>query len=359
MIPTKLNNWETLRKNQSNFDMKAISDMFDNGSLFDLITYFMTFTPMSAQIKKMAKYPLTNFSFSGKLNAKDFYKDFFTRHSSLSSEGHTLEEIGLETLGFGNSFVSLYIPFVRTFKCEACGRIFKTADILKKNKKVTILKKGIEATCPNCKKNVKMAVKDTKNKKDIHNCKIIRWPLSDMDIKYVPFTGARYYYYSVPSYIKTIAKEGKDLEYLDTVKWQVLYAAKKDKVIKFKSDAIFHMRCPSINGLSLAWGMPLMMPSMPTLMHIQQLRKANDVAAEERSKARDVIYPMPVPGVDAPALNINMQTWGMFMKREQNKHKQDPGRTTYSPVPVGKVSLGGDARALMVYPEIKQSQEED
>src|SRR5210317_1003488 len=92
---------------QSNFDMKTLSDFFTNREFLDLCTYYLTFDLLSAQVRKLAKYPIQPFIFSGGEKTDALYQKFFNEYLDMGESGHVLEEIGIEVLGYGNSFISL------------------------------------------------------------------------------------------------------------------------------------------------------------------------------------------------------------------------------------------------------------
>lgn len=345
---------------QMPIETKALEELFRNRKFIDYCTYFMTLDPLSAQVRKLAKLAITEFSFEGDENINKLYQETFQK-LGMHAGGHMLDEIGMELLGYGSSMVSMYYPFRRLFVCSSCKKAMNIDDVVKDHKVIKdykVHKRGIEGSCPLCKKRSLLVVRDTKTtSKD--RCKLTRWSLKDMDIKYIKPTGDRIFIYRPGASEKKYIKDERDRDHWAVVPWEIIRAVHDNEAeLRIYPDALFHLRGPSINGLDSPWGLPIILPALLLAMHMQMLRKANDVAAHDRSMAHTFISPRPVPGEGHPAARINLEKWSSFTATEVAMHRMDPARRSYMPFPLEITNVGGDAKVLMLYPEIRQVQED-
>jgi len=345
---------------QTPIETKALEELFKSRKFIDYCTYFMTLDPLSAQVRKLAKLAITEFSFDGDEDLNKLYQETFQK-LGMHAGGHTLDEIGMELLGYGNSAVSMYYPFKRLFICSNCKQAMNINALEKDHKIIKdfkVHKKGVEGVCPLCKKRGFLRVNDTRSTSK-ERCRLTRWSLKDLDIKYIKPTGDRIFLYRPGASEKKYIKDERDVDHWAVVPWDIIRAVHDNEAeLRIYENTLFHLRGPSINGLDSPWGLPIILPALLLAMHMQMLRKANDVAAHDRSMAHTFMFPLPQAGEGHPATRINLEKWASFTATEVSMHRQDPARRSYVPFPMGMVNVGGDAKVLMLYPEIRQVQED-
>lgn len=255
---------------------------------------------------------------------------------------------------YGNSFVSLYLPFLRMLKCTTC----KTQrNINKVDYKFKWKDASFRWTCGAC-NNICITKVDDLVDVRLPNAKkmnIIRWDPKLMDIEFNPITGESIYYYTIDKDMKTKIQAGNK-HLLNTTPIGFLRAIKENKVFKFEEDQLFHMKVDAPAGVNAEWGMPSLTSTLNDFYHAAILKKANEALSLEFIVPFRVLHPAQANTNGDPTVMLNMGRWMDETRNNLRKHRRDPLHLQLSPVPLGVTQLGGDGRALMVLPEIEAAE---
>ena len=303
-------------------------------------------------IKKFAEYAITDISYSSpspkiEANATKVFEDIMQLKATLiniSNDFHL----------YGNSFLSIYRPFIRNLVCTKCN---KTHNVEKTPYKWNTSKFAYEIKCMKCGYKGIAKVKNTKLR-NINRLRVIRWDPKHIDIEFNPVTGESQYYYNFPDHIKREVKKAKPSPFiLDRMPWEYIQAMKAKKLFKFNTNKIFHLKNPSPAGVSQEWGFPGLLCALKPYFYTAVLKKANEATAFERLKPWRILYPEGNNQLANPATMINLGKWKSELQTAIKTWRRDPDTVKISPVPVGMQQIGGDGRALLLNNEIKMEEE--
>ena len=338
--------------------LEELRGLLEDKSFFDLCNYYMGLDILGTAVRKMASYVTTSINYSSPNEGlTNLYKTILDDGVKVVNE---LKSIGEEALGYGNSIISVYIPFKRHLHCRNCGERIKMGKFLatNKKKKPIVKKDHIKGFCHHCKEdNVHIKVKDV-NIRDYKKIKIIRWKLKQVDLEHMDLTGRTIYSYKLDSQTSNKIK-GLDVNYWSDYPLAVLQLGmEEEKVVNLSEDRVYHMKGFSLPNLNSAYGLPIILPAVLLAMHVQQLRKINDVVAQEHCNLHKVFFPMPQAGQD-PIKMVNQASVKQYIDDMLKKQREDPASANYIPIPLGYINTSGEGRSNLVYPEIKQTIEEE
>lgn len=314
--------------------------------LFQYTKYYYRTNPVIAPtIDKMAEYPITSFV----IDQQD--DEFKEKVLGLIDTDLELREniiaMGQDWGVFGNSFVSILYPFIRYIICKKCG--------YRKNIEHTDKWKYTDGKwrmfCFNCKMDSEAYIEDSWVR-DPKRLKFHRWTVEQIDIQYNPFTGDREYYYRISPRERKLIQSGVK-HYIAKTPKVFLSAVKNGKDVRLNKENLFHFKRTSISDDQLAWGMPVMYPALKEAFHWQVLRKANEAISFQYIIPLTIIFPQP-HGEANPYTHLNTSTWKNFVEGQINRWKRDPNHIPVMPIPLGSQQIFGNARALMVGPEMQQ-----
>jgi len=321
--------------------------------MFQWLEYlYANFGQVYPVIKKFSEYAITEIVYNSTSNkVKTNAKKVFDKKLQMKA---TLINVSNDFHLYGNSFTSLYRPFIRYLNCKKCSQRHNA-----ENTPYTWDPKNFAylIRCTKCKHHGRALVKNVKLR-DVNRLRIIRWDPKQMEIEYNPVSGESQYYYNFPEYLKKELKKKNPSPFiLDRMPWEYVQAMKSKKLFKFKSDKIYHMKNPSPAGVSQEWGFPGLLSALKPYFYTAILKKANEAIAFERLTPWRVLYPQGSSASNDPSQYINMKKWRTELQSAMREWKRDPNMVKLSPIPVGMQQIGGDGRALLLSNEIKMEEE--
>ena len=194
--------------------------------------------------------------------------------------------------------------------------------------------------------------------REISKISIVHWDLMNIDIKYNSITGDHFYFYTVPIDLSNAIRRG-DMDLVKTTRLEVIEAVRRRKQLKLMSDNVYHLKRPApqyIIPSERGWGIPVVMPVMKDIFHIKVLKKGNEMIAFDHIVPLRLLFPTGTGDI-SPHATINLSTWRAKIEAEIQKWRVDPNYVSIMPLPLGMQNLGGDARLLMVTPEIKMTED--
>ena len=313
--------------------------------LFEMLYIFATTHPQIKPIvMKLAKYPITKIIISSDSPGQEALEKKW--EEALEGEINIYEHaegMGLDYMGYGNSFVTVHRPFVRSYRCEVCKQesIAQEVNYFIRNKKFV-------GNCPSCKKQVTFEGVDAPASK-LEDVRIVRIPPMQMAIVYNDLTGEKIFFRDVPQRLKeSLQKDGKpDKELIDRTPWVYIKAALENKKIRYASNRILHLCEPAPSSQNQYWGMPIIMAALKDAYLNQVFKKADETVANERAVPARFVYPQMTS--QDPLRTISLSRWSGEMARSLAVYRWDKNAIIPVPFPVGVAEIGGDAQRLTTY----------
>jgi hypothetical protein len=308
-------------------------------------------------IARMAEYPITSLVYNDQKksdlkNDKTItaWKEIFEKRLKIIN---VAKQVGMDLGAYGNSIASIHFPFKRMLTCGKCSNTFTAESAIKLKYKETYY----DGTCPKCNQQGRLEASDlaTKEKEKLN---IILWDLLFIEIKFNNITGESFYYYQVPPNIVDTVKRG-DLDFVNSLRVEILEAIKDNKQLKLKNDNVFHIKLagpqyfyPGERG----WGIPTVMPVLKDIFHNKILKKGNEMISFDHIVPLRIIFPQGTGDV-SPHATINLAGWRLKIEEELRKWKVDPNHISIMPLPIGVENFSGEAKLLMTTPEIRQTED--
>lgn len=328
--------------------------------------YFYTHPIINPVVYKMAEYPITELIYNKKIPPDEQTDEGNQEPDSLIVDSYksvmegTLDiksfliNCGLDYFTFGNTFVSISYPFTRYLVCQSCGKKSNIKGLPRKTWSYKAFKFMME--CPKCKDKGAAVVEDdhvVRNRKEL---RLLRWDPEDVNIHYNKLTGRSRYTYTIPENLKKSIRMGQQDDVEDTP-MRFLKAVQNNEDLQFEEKNFFHLKRCTLADKDQGWGKPLILPAMRDAFYLQILRKANEAIAFQYIVPLTVLFPQPHGNVD-PYKHMNLGKWRERVEQEIAQWKDDHNYIPIMPVPIGNQQIWGNAKALMVTPEIRALSEQ-
>jgi hypothetical protein len=305
--------------------------------------YFYTHFAIRPVIVKLAAYPITDLIYTGDDALVKKWK--YILDDLLNIKSHFIN-CGLDLNAMGNSITSMYFPFQRWLKCKHCQQ----SNLLDNMKEWTFKDLKWKGICLSCNDPGEFDAED-KYVRDIKKVNLIRWSIENIDIKFHEITGKAWYYYTIPQRVRK-AILSNDKQVIAETPLNFIQAVKEDKAIELHPDNVFHMKQVTLAEEDQGYGKPIILSAMRDAFYLQILRKANEAIAFQYIVPLTVIYPEANGSLD-PYRHVNLAEWRSRVEEEILKWKDDQNYIPIMPIPMGYKEIFGNAKALMVTPEIR------
>lgn len=305
-------------------------------------------------MKRVLSYFLTELEMSGEASdtEKKKYKDVLENNLSVMSFLNLLLE---DRLAYGNGFASIIVPFRRFLICPKTGNLYPLSVIY--NEKVFNFEFTgnfeFVATCPTTGWRGPWIVED-KPREESQQLVLKRWSPHELEILHDPYTDQVAYLWRIPEYYKRLVREG-NLYHLERASKQVLKAIKEDKLFRFRDNAIFHLKAPTLAGIrNLGWGIPTSLNNFRQIWYLQVLRRYNEAIALDYVIPFRLITPEPRNGSSSssgiamtdPMSAFNGNDMQSMFRQMVAKRRKDPASFQFLPFPVKYQMLAADANQL-------------
>ena len=351
-----------------------LPDIFDDvlGSLlptniydaFTISEYMMTTTPPFAAItNRVVRYFLTSISITGASGAnKEKYDRFIKRQLHLLDR---LGEIGNDLLVYGNSFVSVYLPFERMLTCPHCGTRYMARKI---DYKFDPGKMSFTGKCVRCGETVKFNRFDYPSPDQSRVC-VRRWNPKRFELRVHPVSGKTEYYYRLDE-DKLVARitsgKASDRFYIDESPWDFIEACCTRRgsgttLFKFKDESLLHIKVPALAGIEMyGWGMPPLLPYLKLAYYVQLMRRYDEAIAMDYIIPFRVISPSNLGNADGQdALTAaSMRGFVAAMQAMVERKRKNITDVQIAPYPIQYQMLGGEGKQLAPKDSIQQAMNE-
>lgn len=306
--------------------------------------YFYTHFAIRPTIVKLSAYPITDLIYTGDEELCSKWR--YILDTVLNVKSHFINA-GLDKHAMGNSVCSMFFPFQRRLKCQHC----QSQERIEGEEDWWSFKdlewKGV---CVHCKNGTVFEVMD-QYVQDVDRLNLIRWSIENIDVKYNEITGRSRYYYNIPNRIKR-AILSNDKQTIAETPLRFIQAVKEDKAIELHPDNVFHMKEITLAEEDQGYGKPIILSSMRDAFYLQILRKANEAIALQYIVPLSILFPESNASFD-PYRHMNLADWRAHIEEELMRWKDDPNYIPILPGPMGHKEIFGNAKALMVTPEIR------
>ncbi len=308
--------------------------------------YFLTNPLINAVSYKMAEYPITPLIFDEE-DTKIRDKWMNIAENILKIRGFQIET-GLDYFCYGNAFITMHWPFKKFLTCinESCKC---EVDISKAEYKFRNFQYLLH--CPKCKADGPAKVKDV-NVKDLKGIHPVRWNPEHIKIEHNDLTGESEYFFEIPNGVKNDVMMGKK-HIIEKIPHVFVEALKAQRVLRFTSDNMFHLKRPTIAQKDMGWGMPLILPVLKDTYYLQILRKAQEAIAQQHIVPLRILFPQAGSSSSDPYSTTDLGMWRKRIEAEIGKWRQDPNYIPVLPLPIGNETIGGEGKALMLHQEMR------
>lgn len=306
-------------------------------------------------MKRIASYFVTEVELAGQIShdEKDKIFDYLTDTIGVLPFVYLAL---LDRLCYGNSFVSVLVPFQRFLLCPHSRDMVTLKEVYENS--VYDFKFDSEfnfvATCPKTGWRGNWEVID-KPRDESQNLILKRWNPHEIEVLFDPYTDECSYLWRIPENYKRMVREG-NLFHLERVNKQVLTAIKHNQLFRFNKDAIMHLREPTLAGVrSMGWGLPPSLTHHRQLWYLQVLRRQHEAIGMDYIIPFRLITPAPRAGAGVmggvatqdPMAVYNGQEFHSQVRSLISRRRRDPAGWHVLPFPVNYQMLGADANNLV------------
>lgn len=308
-------------------------------------SYYYTNSFLRNVVTKLTEYPITEILYDQPIDSewKPRLDDILHKQLKIKS---FMVELGLDYFTYGNAFITASMKPKRFLKCGSCGHEEPINNVNYKLKKYSFY--------GNCKKcgmpDAPMRPIDDEIK-SFKNFRLHRWSPENIEIEYNSITGSTRYYYTVPNRIKKQINAG-NRTVLQDIPTVFLDSIRENKKIELSSENLFHFKYPTLAEEDMGWGKPLILPALKDIYYLQTLKRGNEAIANEHIVPKKAIFPANTTTLD-PYTQMNLGKWRTQIESQIEIWKKDPNHIGVFPIPIGYQELGGNARMLLLTPELK------
>lgn len=328
---------------------------------FAISEYMMATTPPFASVtNRVVRYFLTSLSITGASGAnKEKYEKFLRRQLHLLDR---LGEIGNDLLVYGNSFVSVFLPFERRLTCPKCGTIYMAKKI---DYRFDPNRMTFSGKCYRCGDTVTFNRADYPSP-DQSRITIRRWNPKRFELRTHLVSGKTEYYYRLDEdkLVSHITSGRKvDRFYVDESPWDFIEACCTrvglgTPLFKFKDESLLHIKVPALAGIEMyGWGMPPLLPYLKLAYYVQLMRRYDEAIAMDYIIPFRVISPGNVGNQDGQdALTLaSMSGFVAAMKAMVERKRRNITDVQIAPYPINYQMLGGEGKNLAPKENIQQA----
>lgn len=320
----------------------------DIKKVFEVVKYFYTVDGnIFTAINKMAEYPITDIIYEHPDPATvNIYKTIFEDYVEIKK---LLVEIGIDYNLYGNVFLSILPPFVRTFIGKRTGKEYTptkhngTPNWMTRDGKLFFRdKNGSEE---------EVDIVDLPAHR--YEFKILRWDPMSVELDYNELSGNTEYYYVLSKKVKNQLHTNPDW-LKDTPKVFIEAWLKGADKVKFNKTQFIAIQRPSaLFSEYKGWGMPLPIAALPAAFHKQMLRRTQNAILKDRMLPYRYVSPPVELITENSPLALNLEEWAEKVKQQLTQWRINPNNFGIMPVPVITGSLSGEGRQLLVFQEMQ------
>ncbi len=281
------------------------------------------------------------------------FKDLFTTHIDYRRE---LLGCAYDYLTFGNSFVSLYMPFKRFVRCSKCRLEQPLSEVdyhLDFNSvgRERLAWRRVRA-CPKCGNMDAYQVFDRRDA-DLSRLRLNRYDPADIELAQNRFSLRKEFFWRIPEETRRDILSRSRI-HIDDTPLEVLEAVAVNGRLRFDDDMMLHQSEVQISGLRTnGWGIPRSIANFRTAWLQQLTNKQDQAVAIDYTLGMRVISPTPTPGGMDPMVTTGMENFAPRVQAMVTQQRNNPVGYHVSPYPLQYQFLGGEGANLFPYEKLK------
>ena len=299
--------------------------------------------------RRVVSHFITDFDFSGEAGDKDERDDLYDYLREGLQLPATLLEAGEEWAAYGNSFYRLHFPFDRFLIDRRGDRLSEySLDLFGRDAKFDLKSLTYEVQdprSPGSNARVKLPFRDRRST-DMSRIKLRR--LDPRRVTLLPsfISGRCQYIYRFEEWLLREIQIGR-LNQVNETPLCMLKALAAGQDFLFNIDEIFHMKNPSISGVSNAgWGLPPTLANYRSLHQLQVYRKIDEAVGLDYMLPFRLFSPNFNGSVSDSSVNMLLTEWTSNIQAVISNRRKDGTSIHALPFPVNYQELGGQGKAL-------------
>lgn len=306
--------------------------------------YHLTMGIINAIDTKAAEYPVTDLII--KHSAKGVRSRWEELLLGILNYRMFQVETNMDVVVYGNAFVSPSYPFRKKLTCEHCNA---EMDAIETRPNWRYINHKFWLTCPKCGQVGYAKSKDDYSPR-FSELGLVRWNPEYVHVFTNESTGHVDYGLDIsPDFRSQIQMGRKDL--VATTPEIFLEAVRTKRSLVFDRSSVFHLRRATLG--TTQWGTPMLMPVLKDAFYMQIMKKANEALLLTNLIPQIFLFPQPATADANPFVHISLDEWRNQLRRELARQRMDPAYYAIMPFPIGHQVIGGDARQLLIMPEIR------
>ncbi len=301
-------------------------------------------------MERVAAHFITSIEFPDlDANEESSWRELFLTYINYRLE---LQACAHDYLCYGNSFVSLYLPFKRFFRCTGCkseqpiDEVDYRLDFLQAK---PYLKWNRINSCERCGNHEPYEMFDRRDP-DLARIRLNRYDPNDMEIGYNRFSQKKDFYWRLPNDVRTDILSGARIHIDDTPE-EVLQVVACNGRLRFDEDMLLHQGETMISGIpARGWGIPRSISNFRTAWLQQLNNKMDQAIAIDYTMGMRLISPAPTPGGQDPMVTHSMEQFVSRVGQICQNHRNNPTGYYTIPYPMNYQFIGAEG-ANMLPPE--------
>jgi len=283
-------------------------------------------------------------------------KDFFTNHLDYRTELSTAAD---NFLGYGNVYISIYLPFRRFLKCNQCGSMHQIGHIpykLELSGVEPYVKWHRKQPCK-CGNNADFVCADLKDP-DLSKVKLVFYSPFEIEMAYNRISRKKEFWWKIDGDDRRDIRSGAPI-FVETTPIDVLEAVARNGNVAFDDGNMLHLSENVLAGIkNRGWGIPRTISSFRTAWLNQVTNKADQAIAMDYTLGMRILSPAQTAGGVDPMQAHALEGFASKMQNMINAHRVDPTRYHTAPYPIAYQFMGGEGAALIPPDKLKFRQQE-
>lgn len=300
--------------------------------------------------RRVVSHFITDFDFTGEAGDKDERDDFYDYLKEGLQLPTTLLECGEEWAAYGNALYRIHFPFDRFLIDRRNGRLAEySLDLFGRDAKFDLKTLTYEVNDPrNPGENnrVKLPFRDRRST-DMRRIRLRRLDPRRVTIMPSWMSGKTQFIYRFEEWFIREIQIGR-LNQVNETPLCMLKALAAGQDFLFNEDEVYHLKNPSISGISNAgWGLPPTLANYRSLHQLQVYRKIDEAVGLDYMLPFRLFSPNFNGATSDSNVNMLMSEWNSNISAVIGNRRKDQTAIHALPFPVNYQELGGQGKALV------------
>lgn len=313
-----------------------------------------------AAIDRVISYFITDIEIGdADRDVKDMYTEFLNDTLGIKT---LLRQIALDYVTYGNSFISLVVPFRRNLSCPKCGFEAPLKQVYNNHTFGFQWNFDFRAKCPMCHYDGKWTHIDRRTAEE-DSLIVKRWSPHEIELLWDPYTDQVNHIWKIPQYYRQQITRGH-LFHLERAPWEIIKAIQHNNYVRFDDGIVYHAKEDTLAGvLNKGWGISRVLTNFRQAWYVQVLHRYNEAIGLDYIIPFRVITPEPRPGgangeMSDPLFTMDLGGFTGQVNTMLRRRRRDPATWHTLPFPIRYQSLGAEASQLAPYQLMDQAVDE-